>query len=311
MNTYSYEDVKTFEDIIGNNYKDYRIDTNGVLKEACEKLTYDEIKDMLSDSVNSRQHDGRISDLVKRWAIESPKGEHTGINRVHPGLLDLICRDFIEFENALIKNASRSDFYYFPQKEETKIECGNLSMKRSFNDEGKMVDTYSYMGKETATVISEENEMGLFEMATCLEYYRKENDLDYGRDPVEEIAEKNKIDVAVVVNVNDYLRDVNNSLTNYKLIDVCPKSNHPDDNYLYMVTGKNTVTGEFAVWTSWNESTQSLNNGHYNLAANQIEDVLNEYFHNGYEAFGITKDKARDIDYVNEVVNQARKGKHR
>lgn len=314
MNTYSHEDVALFENIIGNNYKDNRIDTDNVLKEACEKLTYDKIKDILTDTVNAKSNDGRISDGVKRWAKECERGELVGIDRVNPGLVDLVCNKFRKLETTILKNAIRSDYDYFPQKDKATVTCGNLSMKRVFNEKGIAADTYTDKGTTLATVTREcfsTDGDWLWDMTMCLENYRRENNLEYGKDPCEKIAEENNIDVTVVKNVNDYLKDKDNSLSNYELIDVCPKSNHPDDSYLYMVTAKNVETGKYAVWTSWNESMQSLNYGHYGLEESEVEEVINEFFHNAYEAYGITGEKARDLNYVNEVLTQTRKGNSR
>ena len=78
-------------------------------------------------------------------------------------------------------------------------------------------------------------------------------------------------------NVRNYFED---SLPQYVVLDVYHKSNHPEDNYLYMVKAKkNTaLTDDYAVWTSWNETTQSLNCGHYNLSEQQANEVIKEYF---------------------------------
>lgn len=315
MNTYSYEEVTLFENIIRNNYKDNRIDTDSVLKEASEKLTYNKIKDMLTDTVNCKQHDGRISDGVKRWAKECERGELVGIDRVNPGLVDLVCNKFRQFETIMLKNAIRSDFSYFPQKDKTTVTCGNLSLERVMNVRlGYAIDTYTDKETTLATVTREcfsADDGWLWDMTMCLENYRRENNLEYGKDPCEKIAEENNIDIAVVKNVNDYLKDKDNSLSNYELVDVCPKSNHPADSYLYMVTAKNVVTGEYAVWTSWNETMQSLNYGHYGLEESEVEEVINTFFHNAYEAYGITAEKARDLNYVNEVLAQVKKEKSR
>lgn len=55
--------------------------------------------------------------------------------------------------------------------------------------------------------------------------------------------------------------------------------NHDDDGYLYMVEAYHKENCDnFAVWTSWNESTQSLNHGHYKLTKEQAKKVLKENF---------------------------------
>ena len=49
----------------------------------------------------------------------------------------------------------------------------------------------------------------------------------------------------------------------------------------------------------------------YGLAKESVEDVLNEYFNNSYEHLGVTKENARDLEYVQNVVNNARKNRGR
>lgn len=66
----------------------------------------------------------------------------------------------------------------------------------------------------------------------------------------------------VVMHIDTYFK---NYLPDYSVLEVRRKSNHPDDNYLYMVSAKKKDDGTFAVWTNWNEQTQCLNHGHYGL----------------------------------------------
>lgn len=71
------------------------------------------------------------------------------------------------------------------------------------------------------------------------------------------------------------------SLPKYKVLKIRRKSYHPDDDYLYMVTAKKD-DGTYAVWTSWNQSTKSLNCGHYNLPDEKVcEEIMNEYYFSG------------------------------
>lgn len=79
--------------------------------------------------------------------------------------------------------------------------------------------------------------------------------------------------------VTEYLKK---ELPSYQLLDVRPKSNHPDDSYLYMVTAKKN-DGTYAVWTSWNELIKSLNYGHYDLPdLNTCEEILKENFNDAF-----------------------------
>ena len=70
----------------------------------------------------------------------------------------------------------------------------------------------------------------------------------------------------VVYNVERYF-EVN--LPQYTVEKVMKKSNHPNDWYLYMVIGRKKEDpynmGRYTLWTSWNETTNSLNLGHYGI----------------------------------------------
>lgn len=70
------------------------------------------------------------------------------------------------------------------------------------------------------------------------------------------------------------------------------KSNHMEDSYLYMVAAR-SINGDFACWSSWNQSTLSLNHGHYNIPDEescieilkaQFMDISNEISKYGMEA---------------------------
>lgn len=76
-------------------------------------------------------------------------------------------------------------------------------------------------------------------------------------------------------NVQKYFKEY---LPQYKVYEVYYKSNHDDDNYLYMVEAYKIKGEVWTVWTSWNENTQSLNHGHYDLTREQAEEILKENF---------------------------------
>lgn len=69
-------------------------------------------------------------------------------------------------------------------------------------------------------------------------------------------------------NVRSYFE---RELKNYEVISVRQKLT---EDYLYRVMAQNKVTGKYAVWTCWNESTQSLNFGHYDLTKETAIDIL-------------------------------------
>lgn len=88
-------------------------------------------------------------------------------------------------------------------------------------------------------------------------------------------GEMDKIPQNVIENINRYFLE---KLPNYEVVKVCPKSCYEEDSYLYMVAAKKN-TGSYAVWTSWNEHTQSLNYGHYDLAdLESCERVMDEFY---------------------------------
>lgn len=65
----------------------------------------------------------------------------------------------------------------------------------------------------------------------------------------------------VSINVEKYFRV---HLPAYEVVEIRRKSEYEEDSYLYMVTAKKD-TGEYAVWTCWNEKLQTLNHGHYGI----------------------------------------------
>lgn len=82
----------------------------------------------------------------------------------------------------------------------------------------------------------------------------------------------------VMENVKRYFEE---NLQAYTVMKIRKKSYHPDDSHLYMVSAKKS-DGTYAVWTGWNESTHSLNYGHYGLKSEEsCEQIFNEYFYSG------------------------------
>lgn len=85
-----------------------------------------------------------------------------------------------------------------------------------------------------------------------------------------------RIPEEVIIHIQEYFQK---KLPAYEVVKVRRKSWHKDDSHLFMVAAKKN-TGSYAVWTGWNESTQSLNYGHYDLADMEAcERVMDEYYH--------------------------------
>lgn len=68
------------------------------------------------------------------------------------------------------------------------------------------------------------------------------------------------------------------NLPRYTVLNIRRQSYHPEDDYLYMVSAKKD-DGTYAAWTSWNQSTKSLNHGHYNLSSEEdCEKVMDGFY---------------------------------
>ena len=99
-------------------------------------------------------------------------------------------------------------------------------------------------------------------------------DLIESRQPFED-----PVPCEVMDNIVNYFKD-ELSDSGYVPLKVCRKSNHPDDGYLYSVIAKNISSGGFACWSSFNESTQSLNHGHYGLDnEDEARQIISENFY--------------------------------
>jgi hypothetical protein len=79
------------------------------------------------------------------------------------------------------------------------------------------------------------------------------------------------VSLEIYHNIAQYFKEY---LPQYELQEVFPYSENPREDHLYMVIAKNKKYpkikqdfggGPWVCWTSWNEKTQSLNFGHYDL----------------------------------------------
>lgn len=86
------------------------------------------------------------------------------------------------------------------------------------------------------------------------------------------------------------------NLQEYTILQIRKKSYHPDDSHLYMVSARKK-DGSYAIWTCWNETTQSLNHGHYGLQGEQdCEKVFEEYYYSGPDNQCIQKRRQNHAD---------------
>lgn len=68
-------------------------------------------------------------------------------------------------------------------------------------------------------------------------------------------------------------------LDKFNPVCVCRKSNHIEDSFMYSVVARHE-NGTYACWSSWNESLESLNNGHYGYdTEEEAKAVIYEQFH--------------------------------
>lgn len=68
-------------------------------------------------------------------------------------------------------------------------------------------------------------------------------------------------------------------LSQYTVLEIRRKSSHPEDAHLWMVSAMKS-DGTYAVWTGWNEATQNLNHGHYDLKAlEECEKIFEEFYY--------------------------------
>ena len=84
----------------------------------------------------------------------------------------------------------------------------------------------------------------------------------------------------VIENVKRYFEA---NLPEYEVVKVLRRSSHPLDDYLYMVIGKKNQDkynmGKYSCWTCWNETTQTLNYGHYCIPTEEdVLKVVMEYY---------------------------------
>ena len=84
----------------------------------------------------------------------------------------------------------------------------------------------------------------------------------------------------VVKSVNEYF---SLELPLFIVEEVTRHSNHPADHYLYHVLARKAAgkdEGTYSCWTSWNQSTKSLNYGHYHIETREeAQRILDEFYY--------------------------------
>lgn len=86
------------EAAIGNNYGDNRLNTQAAVESVMEKFSPERVAYVLANTVQQKNHDGRITPSVKEWAkkIEVCPEKNTDfiVDKVNPGLIDLFASEF-------------------------------------------------------------------------------------------------------------------------------------------------------------------------------------------------------------------------
>ena len=109
------------------------------------------------------------------------------------------------------------------------------------------------------------------------DYLEKENVIMF-------VADRQPSDLGITEEVkSSVFQYFENHLPQYDVAAIFHKSNAASDNYLYSVIGKRKESSkyfddDYACWSSWNQSTESLNFGHYNLSLENALNVLEDNF---------------------------------
>lgn len=94
---------EAIEQAISAHYAENRLDTEAAVKDVLEKFGAERVQFILANTIQHKNHDGRISQDNKAWAKTIPMPEDSGASRhcaylvvdqVNPGLTDLFTRQF-------------------------------------------------------------------------------------------------------------------------------------------------------------------------------------------------------------------------
>ena len=94
---------EAIEQTISAHYAENRLDTEAAVKDVLEKFGAERVQFILANTIQHKNHDGRISQDNKAWAKTIPMPEDSDASRhcaylvvdgVNPGLTDLFTRQF-------------------------------------------------------------------------------------------------------------------------------------------------------------------------------------------------------------------------
>ena len=92
---------EAIEQTISAHYAENRLDTEAAVKDVLEKFGAERVQFILANTIQHKNHDGRISQDNKAWAKTIPMPEDSGASRhcaylvvdgINPGLTDLFTR---------------------------------------------------------------------------------------------------------------------------------------------------------------------------------------------------------------------------
>lgn len=81
-----------------------------------------------------------------------------------------------------------------------------------------------------------------------------------------ELFKKEKVTQKVKDNILKYFKE---NLNQYQVEDIVQYSEHPDDDYLFMVVAKKVDSQSWSWWSCWNNTSLSLTYGHYDYLSQE------------------------------------------
>lgn len=81
-----------------------------------------------------------------------------------------------------------------------------------------------------------------------------------------DLLKKEKVTQEVEENIRSYFRE---KLNQYEVVDIVQYSEHPDDDYLFMVVAKKKDSQSWSWWSCWNNTSLSLTYGHYDYSSQE------------------------------------------
>lgn len=182
--------------------------------------------------------------------------------------------DIISFVKEKCNPAMELEANYEEYIEQGIAEClrgkNMILTKRVLEGLKSVIDTKIQIGEFTPDILAKQ----------IKNFIEKPDTLSFISDRQPELS---KVPDDVIKNLQNYFKE---NLKAYEVVDVCRKSNHPDDCNLYSVIARRK-DDYYTCWTSWNDKIKSLNHGHYGL--NNKEEALIIIRNNYHDITGDTE----------------------